>query len=117
MGGCKPGDAKATKAYKLDNKYIIHTVGPKYYFDLNPAKILENSYRNCLKLADSLGLESIAFCSISTGVYGYPYYEAAQIAANVIINYKPKSLKQAYMCIFPNKKLVDIYKAAFNKRI
>ena len=113
LGGCKPGEAKATKAYKLNNKFIIHTVGPQYYFDRNPAKILENSYRNCLESADSLGLESIAFCSISTGVYGYPFKEAAEIAAKVIKTYKPKSLKRVYMCIYPNKDLVDIYKEAF----
>ena len=115
LGGCRPGEAKATKAYNLNNKYIIHTVGPQYYFDPNPAKTLENSYRNCLELADSLGLKSIAFCSISTGVYGYPYQEAAEIAAIVIKNYKPKTLKKAYMCIYPNKELVGIYKKAFDK--
>ena len=115
LHGCKPGEAKATRAYNLNNKYIIHTVGPQYYFDPHPAKTLENSYRNCLELADSLGLESIAFCSISTGVYGYPYEEAAEIASKIIKSFKPRSLKQAYMCIYPNKELVDIYKKAFGK--
>ena len=113
LNGCRPGEAKATKAYNLDNKYIIHTVGPIYYLDPNPPKTLESCYLNCLKLADSLGLESIAFCSISTGVYGYPKKDAAKIAAKVIKNYQPTSLKRAYMCIYPEEKLVDIYKQAF----
>lgn len=52
LNGCKPGEAKATKAYNLDNKYIIHTVGPRYYSDHNPSLTLYNCYINCLKLAD-----------------------------------------------------------------
>ena len=98
LNGCNPGEAKATKAYRLKNKYIIHTVGPIYYLDSNPAKTLESCYLNCLKLADELGLESLAFSSISTGVYGYPVEDAAEIAAKVICEYQPKSLKKAYMC-------------------
>ena len=115
LNGCKPGEAKVTKAYNLDNKCIIHTVGPRYFLNPNPAKTLANCYLNSLKLADSLALESIAFCSISTGVFGYPYKEAAEIAAKIIKSYKPKFLKKAYMCIYPDKQLVDIYKEAFNK--
>ena len=115
LGGCKPGEAKATKAYRLKNKYIIHTVGPKYWCDPNPPQTLASCYLNCLKLADEFGLESIAFCSISTGVYGYPIENAAEVAARVICEYQPKSLKKAYMCIYPNKDNVEIYKNAFKK--
>ena len=99
LHGCRPGEKKVTKAYKLDNKYIIHTVGPRYYSDPNPAKTLENCYLNCLKLADELELHSIAFPSISTGVFGYPVEEAAKICAKVVCEYRPKHLKYAYMCI------------------
>ena len=112
--GCKPGEAKATKAYRLKNKYIIHTVGPKYWCDPNPPQTLASCYLNCLKLADKLGLESIAFCSISTGVYGYPIEDAAEVATRVICGYQPKSLKKAYMCIYPNKDGVQIYKNAIS---
>ena len=115
LGGCKPGEAKATKAYRLKNKYIIHTVGPKCWCDPNPPQTLASCYLNCLKLADEFGLESIAFCSISTGVYGYPIEDAAEVAARVICEYQPKSLKKAYMCIYPNKDNVEIYKNAFKK--
>ena len=99
----------------LKNKYIIHTVGPRYYSDPNPPKTLRNCYLNCLKIADSLGLETIAFPSISTGVFGYPVKEAAKIVADVVINYQPKSLKQAYMCIYPPKEDFDIYSEEFSK--
>ena len=115
LGGCNPGEAKATKAYRLKNKYIIHTVGPKYWCDPNPPSTLASCYLNCLKLADELGLESIAFCSISTGVYGYPIEDAAEVAARVIFEYQPKTLKKAYMCIYPNKDGIEIYKNAFKK--
>ena len=112
LHGCEPGEAKVTRAYNLENKYIIQTVGPRYYSDKNPAKTLENCYKNCLKLAESLRLESVAFCSIYTGVFGYPFKEAATIAIRTIKNFKPKSLKKIYICIYPNKELVDIYKEA-----
>lgn len=115
LHGCLPGEAKVTKAYNLKNKFIIHTVGPRYYSDPNPPKTLRNCYFNCLKIADSLGLETIAFPSISTGVFGYPVKEAAKIVADVVINYRPKSLKRAYMCIYPPKEDFDIYSEEFSK--
>lgn len=115
LNGCKPGEAKVTKAYRLKNKYIIHTVGPIYWLDSNPPKTLESCYLNCLKLADELGLESLAFSSISTGVYGYPVEEAAEIAARVICSYKPIHLKNIYMCAYPRKEIADIYNKYFNK--
>ena len=115
LNGCKPGEAKATKAYRLKNKYIIHTVGPIYHLDSNPAQTLANCYKNSLELADKLGLESIAFSSISTGVYGYPVEEAAQIAAKVIGEYKPKTLKTVYMCAYPHQEVADIYNKYFAK--
>ena len=114
FGGCKPGDAVVTKAFRLKNKYIIHTVGPKYYSDPNPPKTLEDCYRICLELADSLQLDSIAFPSISTGVYGYPIEEAAEICAKVVCEYKGRFLKEAYMCLISHKA-VDIYNNAFKK--
>ena len=100
LNGCKPGEAKVTKAYKLPYKYIIHTVGPRYWSDPNPSKTLESCYLNCLKIADELGLETIAFPSISTGVFGYPVREAAEVVAKVLTNYKAKSLKAVYICTF-----------------
>ena len=112
LGGCKPGEAKATKAYNLDNKYIIHTVGPRYWSDPNPEETLYNCYINSLSLGDTLGLESIAFPSISTGAFGYPIEEAARVCAKALNSYKPKTLKQVYMCIYPNRDNLEVYRKA-----
>jgi len=116
LGGCKPGEAKATKAYNLANKYIIHTVGPRYYSDPNPADTLYSCYINCLLLGDYLGIESIAFPSISTGAFSYPVEEAAEICAKALFSYKPKSIKRVFMCLYPNKENLLIYQQAFDKR-
>ena len=115
LNGCKTGEAKATKSYNIGCKYIIHTVGPKYYLDKNPEKLLESCYLNTLKLADELEVESIAFPSISTGIYGYPVEEAAKTVAKVFANYKPKHLKQIFMCIYGDLENLEIYESAFNK--
>ena len=115
LGGCKPGEVKVTKAYNLDNKYIIHTVGPIYYSNPHPKETLESCYKNCLKIADELGLESIAFPSISTGVYGYPVEEASEIAIKTICSFKPKNLKIAYMCVYFNERDYEAYNNALKK--
>ena len=112
LGGCKPGEAKVTKAYKLPYKYIIHTVGPRYWSDPNPPKTLENCYINCLKLADELGLKSIAFPSISTGAFGYPTWDAAKIFAKVVCDYKPKTLETVYMVIYFDMETQYLYNEA-----
>ena len=113
LGGCNPGEAKVTEAYNLKNKYIIHTVGPRYYSDPNPKGTLRNCYLNCLRIADDLGVEIIAFPSISTGVFGYPIKEAAPIVAQAFKEYKPKNIKKVYMCIYPPKEDCEIYKESF----
>ena len=113
LNGCKPGEAKATKAYNLDNRYIIHTVGPRFYSDPNPPQTLYNCYINCLKLADELGLESIAFPSISTGAFGYPIKEAVKICYQALHDYKPKTLKNIYLCIYPDRDNLMIFEEAF----
>ena len=111
LHGCKPGEAKVTKAYNVKNaKYIIHTVGPRYWSDPNPPKTLEECYLNCLKLADELGLKVIAFPSISTGAFGYPVEEAAMIFAKAMYNYKPKTLETVYMVVYFDEKTQQAYK-------
>lgn len=115
LNGCRPGEAKVTKAYKLPYKYIIHTVGPRYYSDPNPPKTLESCYLNCLKIADELGLETIVFPSISTGVFGYPVKEAAEVVAKVLTNYKAKSLKTVYICIYFDEETAEIYRSAIER--
>ena len=83
LNGCETGEAKITGAYRLPCKYVIHTVGPIWNGGrYHEAEKLANCYTNSLKLAAERGIRSIAFPSISTGVYSYPLYEAAEIAVH-----------------------------------
>lgn len=80
---CPAGDAKATPAFELDPpvRYVIHTVGPIWRGgDFEEAAVLASCYRRCLEVADTLGVRSIAFPAVATGVYGYPVTDAAAIA-------------------------------------
>ena len=85
LHGCETGEAKITKAYKLPCKYVIHTVGPIWYGgnDGEP-ELLANAYRNSLQCAVDNGISTIAFPSISTGVYSYPVQKAAAIAVKTV---------------------------------
>ena len=117
LHGCKPGEAKVTKGYNLMCPYIIHTVGPIYYLDRSPKETLTNCYLNSLKLADALNLESIAFPSISTGAYGYPFEEAVNIMINTICDYRSNSVKKVYICIYPNKEQHLMTQEVLNKKL
>lgn len=86
----KNGGVKVTKAYNLPSKYIFHTVGPVVYGekpDAENVRDLTNCYLSCLKEADEMRLENIAFCCISTGVFGYPKREACALAVSTVKNY------------------------------
>jgi O-acetyl-ADP-ribose deacetylase (regulator of RNase III) len=81
LGGCAPGDARITSAYRLPARHVIHAVGPVWRGgDRGEAALLASAYRRSLEIADEAGLASIAFPSISTGAYGYPVRPAARIA-------------------------------------
>ena len=84
------GQAKITPAYNLPCRYIIHTVGPIVSGKLNEqhCELLKSCYLSCLKLAEENGVDSIAFCCISTGVFGFPKREAAKIAVDTVKEYK-----------------------------
>jgi O-acetyl-ADP-ribose deacetylase (regulator of RNase III) len=76
----KPGHAVITGGHGLPNRYVIHCLGPVYGVDEPSAALLGGCYRNALRLADELELVSVAFPAISTGVFGYPMDEAAEVA-------------------------------------
>lgn len=84
LNGCKTGEAKITKGYKLKARHVIHTVGPIYQGVKEDSKLLSNCYMNSLNLAKENGVKSIAFPCISTGVYGYPMEEAVEVVMKTI---------------------------------
>jgi O-acetyl-ADP-ribose deacetylase (regulator of RNase III) len=81
LGGCEPGDAKATPGFRLPAQWIIHTVGPVWRGGgYGEAEVLASCYRRSLEVAGQLGARSLAFPAISTGIYGYPPRLAAEVA-------------------------------------
>ena len=80
IGGCPTGEARITTGYHLKAHHIIHTIGPHYNGNPHNTELLASTYHSALMLAANHGLQSIAFPSISTGIYGYPLDQAAPIA-------------------------------------
>lgn len=88
LGGCKTGEAKITKGYKLPAKYVIHTPGPVWHGgNRGEAELLASCYLNCLRLASENGCKTVDFPSISTGVYHFPLEKAAKIAIDTIAGF------------------------------
>jgi O-acetyl-ADP-ribose deacetylase (regulator of RNase III) len=86
LGGCPPGDARVTGAYRLPARYVIHTVGPLWRGgNAGEEEILASCYRRTLELAHQHGVRSIAFPSISTGAYGFPVERACRIALRELL--------------------------------
>jgi len=85
LGGCPTGEAKITRGYRLPANYVIHTVGPVWRGgNHHEPELLESCYRHSLLLAVQHGLRTIAFPSISTGIYGYPIELASRIAVRTV---------------------------------
>lgn len=85
LGGCRTGEAKITRGYRLPARHVIHTVGPVWRGGTHDEpELLASCYRNSLALANRHGLTSIAFPAISTGIYGYPLADAARIAVTEV---------------------------------
>ena len=81
----EPGEAVITGGHDLPNRHVIHTLGPVYGQDRPEADLLANCYRNSLALAEENGIDSIAFPAISTGVFGFPVEEAAEVALRTVV--------------------------------
>jgi O-acetyl-ADP-ribose deacetylase len=93
LGGCKTGHVKITKGYNLQAKYIIHTVGPVWQGGgYNEDELLHSCYRKSLMLAEEHSIRSIAFPSISTGVYGFPFLRASKIAYSTVLSFLETSV-------------------------
>lgn len=107
------GQAKITPAFNLPCKYVIHTVGPIVDGRLTDedCELLKSCYLSCLKVAEENDVKSIAFCCISTGVFGFPQNEAAQIAVQTVMDYKEKNNSDIKVIfnVFKNEDLA-IYK-------
>ena len=84
MAPIKPGEAVITGGHNLPNSYVIHCLGPVYGVDRPEDKLLADCYRNALRLAEERKLESVAFPSISTGAFGYPMEDAAEVAFRTV---------------------------------
>lgn len=92
LKGCETGEAKITKGYKVPCKYVIHTVGPIWGGGMNNEdKLLSNCYHNSLSIAKENNIRTIAFPSISTGIYSFPVERAAKIAVETVKNFVNKN--------------------------
>ena len=105
LGGCETGQSKMTNAYNLPCKKVIHTVGPVWYGgNHNERELLASCYETAMKLAEDNHLRSIAFSCISTGVYGFPKAEAAQIAIQVLTKHIEEGFDgEVIVCCFTDE--------------
>lgn len=114
LGGCKTGDAKLTKGYRLPARFIVHTVGPVWRGGTSgEPELLASCYRRSMALAAEQGVRSIAFPSISTGIYGYPVELAARVAVDTVRDAlkNTPSVQEVVFCCFSAGDLA-VYEAA-----
>lgn len=118
LGGCRTGDAKITKGYRLPAKHVIHTVGPIWHGGTqNEARLLASCYRRSLEFAAANTCRSVAFPAISTGVYGYPKEEATTVALAAVVDFlsRNESPEKVIFCCF-DRLTADIYRREIERR-
>jgi O-acetyl-ADP-ribose deacetylase (regulator of RNase III) len=110
LGGCAPGDAKATPGFRLPARWVIHTVGPVWRGgDQGEPALLASCYRRSLEVADELGARSVAFPAVSTGVYGYPPAEAATIAIDTLRQAAADTQVELVRLVAFDQRTFDLY--------
>ena len=101
--GCRTGEAKITRGYRLKARHVIHAVGPIYRGSQRDPQLLASAVRHCLRLADEHALKSIAFPALSTGAYGYPLSEAAQVILSTLLEHlrhQETALQRVIVCLY-----------------
>jgi len=117
LGGCKTGDAKITKGYRLPAKFVIHTVGPVWRGGMSgEPELLASCYQRSMELATDYGVHTLAFPSISTGVYGYPIELAARVAIKTVRSQLQKfpAIQEVVFCCFSSSDLT-VYEQALSE--
>ena len=116
LGGCETGKAKLTRGYHLRAKYVIHTPGPIWQGGgQGEAALLASCYRSCLLLAEAHGIRTLDFCSISTGVYGYPVALAATVALRTIMEFlADHELPERVRMVCHTEQTAEIYRQTWN---
>ena len=117
LGGCPPGEARLTPGFRLAARHVIHTVGPIWHGgEADEPAILAACYENALALAAAHRLGTIAFPAISTGVYGYPPEDAAEVAVETVWHHAPGRVTRALFCCFAPTS-AELHRSALEKRV
>lgn len=119
LGGCEPGDAKITKGYRLPARHVIHTVGPVWRGgEHGEPETLAACYRRSLEVAADHYVRTIAFPSISTGIYGYPIVLACEVAVGAVCRFldKPSSVAEVTFCCFSADDL-KVYQSVLSRHV
>lgn len=117
LHGCETGQAKITKGYRLPAKYVIHTPGPIWRGGImGEEQLLQSCYENCLRLAMENGCRSVAFPSISTGVYRFPLETASEIAVRTILEFLEAHPDMEVRMICFDQETLGYYESALNEQ-